>query len=109
MLDAAIDFGAHPNIKSVFGHVRILEDVPEDPYFRVNLAGLYGADHWETYRTLIGCLDFALAIAVVLTRALENPDQEHQEQLQVFNDEKNRVSEAFTSGGNEADDEGAQA
>ena len=42
--DAAIDFGAHPNIKSVFGHVRILEDVPEDPYFRVNLAGLYGAE-----------------------------------------------------------------
>lgn len=107
--DAAIDFGAHPNIKSVFGHVRILEDVPKDPYFRVNLAGLYGADHWETHRMLIGCLDFALAIAVVLTRALDNPDQEHQEQLQALNDEKNRVSRAFVFGGSEADsDEAAQ-
>lgn len=108
--DAAIDFGAHPNIKSVFGHVRILEDEPEDPYFRVNLAGLYGADHWETYRMLIGCLDFALAIAVVLTRALDNPDQKHEEQLQALNDEKNRVAEAFISGGSEADhDEAVQA
>jgi hypothetical protein len=108
--DAAIDFGAHPNIKSVFGHVRILEDVPEDPYFRVNLGGLYGSDHWETYRMLIGCLDFALAIAVVLTRALDNPDLEHEKQLQALNDEKNRVAEAFLSGGSEADhDEAAQA
>jgi len=47
---------------------------------------------------------------VVLTHALDNPDQEHQEQLQILNDEKNRVSEAFASGGSEADDdEGAQA
>lgn len=105
--DAAIDFGAHPNIKSVLGHVRMLEDVPEDPYFRVNLAGLYGADHWETYRMLIGCLDFALAIAVVLTRALDNPGQEHQEQLQALNDEKNRVSIEFISGGSEAEDDDA--
>lgn len=107
--DAAIDFGAHPNIKSVFEHVRILEDVPEDSYFRVNLAGLYGTDHWETYRMLIGCLDFALAIAVVLTRALDNPDQEHQDQLQALSDEKNRVSKAFASGANEADNDAAQA
>jgi hypothetical protein len=84
-----------------------LDDVPEDPYFRVNLTGLYGADRWETYRMLIGCLDFALAIAVVLTCALDNPDQEHQEQLQAHNDEKSRVSTAFFSGGSEADDDDA--
>lgn len=96
--DLAIDFGAHPNIKSVFSHVRVGEDDPEDPYYRVNLAGLYGADHWETRRMLIGCLDFALAIAVVLTRALNAPDRQHQVQLQELNDQKNRVSLDFQEG-----------
>lgn len=96
--DIAIDFGAHPNIKSVFGHVRMLEETPDDPYYRVNLAGLYGADHWETGRMLLGCLDFALAIAVVLTRALDNPDQQHQDELQALNDRKNEVGERFAGG-----------
>lgn len=96
--DVAIDFGAHPNIKSVVGHVRLQEDTPDDPMFRVNLAGLYGADHWETQRMLIGCLDFALAIAVVLTRALDEPDQLHQDALQALNDRKNQVSDAFANG-----------
>lgn len=100
--DVAIDFGAHPNIKSVFGHVRMQEDDPDDPNFRVNLAGLYGADHWETQRILIGCLDFALAIAVVLTRALERPDQLHQDELQALNDRKNRVSQEIAVGDAEA-------
>ncbi|WP_243450829.1 hypothetical protein, partial [Sandarakinorhabdus glacialis] len=82
----------------MFGHVRFGKEDPEDPFYRVNLAGLYGADHWETRRMLIGCLDFALAIAVVLTRALDRPDQQHQEQLQALNDLKNVVSEDFQQG-----------
>lgn len=96
--DLAIDFGGHPNIKSVFGHVRIGEDDPNDPYYRVNLAGLYGADHWETRRILIGCLDFALAIAVVLTRALDAPDRQHQDELQALHDVRNRVGEDLQEG-----------
>jgi hypothetical protein len=96
--DLAIDFGGHPNIKSVLGHIRLGEDDPDDPFFRVNLAGLYGADHWETRRMLFGCLDFAMAIAVVLTRALDAPDREHQDQLQALNDRKNQVAEDFEEG-----------
>jgi hypothetical protein len=91
--DAAIDFGGHPNTKSVFGHVRVQEDSEEDPIYRVSLAGLYGADHWETRRVLIACADFALAIAVVLTRALEQPDERHQAELQALNDRKNAVAD----------------
>lgn len=47
---------------------------------------------------LIGCLDFALAIAVVLTRALHSPDEIHRDELQRLNDRKNQVSEAFANG-----------
>ena len=93
--DVSIDFGAHPNVKSVFGHVMVQDEKPDDPFYRLNFAGLYGADHRETQRMLIGCLDFALAIGVVSTRALNAPDQEHQRQLTQLNDLKNRVSDEF--------------
>lgn len=96
--DTAIDFGGHPNFKSVFGHISVEEDRVEDPFYRVNLAGLYGADHWETRRILIACADFALAIAVVLTRALDKPDQRHQAELQILSDRKNAVSDDLMTG-----------
>lgn len=95
--DAAIDFGAHPNIRSVFGHVSFDDDQGDD-FHRISLTGLYGRDSWETKRVLIGCLDFGLAIAVLLTRALNAPDQEHQDRLQALSDLKNRIVEDFARG-----------
>lgn len=38
------------------------------------------------FRGLVACADDALAIAVVLTRALDSPDAVHQEELQRLND-----------------------
>lgn len=90
--EVAIDFGAHPNIKGVVGHARMEEEVDDDPFLRVSIAGLYGADHWQTFRGLVACADYALAIAVVLTRALASPDAVHQEELQRLNDRKNALA-----------------
>jgi len=96
--DAAIDFGGHPNIRSVFAHVRVEEDVEDDSYFRANLADLYGPDHAETQRILIAALDFGLAIAVVLTRSLDDPDEQHQDELQALSDRKNAAAAALSEG-----------
>lgn len=89
--NAAIDFGGHPNIKSVFTHIRFQEAAEADPHCRVSLGGLYGADHWKTRSVLIACAEFSLAIAVVLTRALKEPDEQHQQELQRLNNRKNAV------------------
>lgn len=96
--ETAIDFGGHPNIRAVFGHVRVEDDSEDDPYFRVNLAGLYGAGHGETQRILFAALDFGLAIAVVLTRSLEDPDRTHPDELQRLNDRKNALADACSEG-----------
>ena len=93
--EAAIDFGAHPNVKSVVGHTRLEEEREDDPFLRVSVASLYGSDHWQTFRSLVACADYALAIAVVLTQSLDSPDAVHQEELQRLNDRKNELAETY--------------
>jgi hypothetical protein len=96
--DTAIDFGGHPNIKSVFGHVQAQEASETDPFHRFSLVGLYGTGHGETLRGLIACADFALAIAVLLTRVLERPDEQHQAELHALNEHKNAVADELMAG-----------
>ncbi|WP_217075480.1 hypothetical protein [Burkholderia multivorans] len=68
--EGAIDYGAHPNIKGVFGHVSI-EDQDAD-FVSVSHTSLYGATHIETIRGLCACLDFGLAIISII--ALSSPE-----------------------------------
>lgn len=96
--DTAIDFGGHPNIRSVFGHIEAHESSEKDSFHRFNLVGLYDARHVETLRGLFACADFALAIAVVLTRVLERPDERHQAELHALNECKNVVAEEVMNG-----------
>jgi hypothetical protein len=86
--DLLIDFGAHPNVKSVLGHL-VFEEDRGDEYHRMNLVGVYGPESIETQRALLACLDVGLATAVVLTRAQLNPTQAHQDELAALNDAKN--------------------
>ena len=88
--DLLIDFGAHPNVKSVLGHLLFEED-RGDEFHRMNLVGVYGPESIETRRALLACLDVGLAMAVVLTRAQPNPTQAHQDELEALNDAKNAL------------------
>jgi hypothetical protein len=88
--DLLIDFGAHPNVKSVLGHL-VFEKDRGDEYHRMNLVGVYGPGSLELRRALVACLDVGLAVAVVLTRAQSNPTQSHQGELWALNDAKNRL------------------
>lgn len=63
--EGAIDYGAHPNVIGVFGHVSI-DDQRNDNFVAVNHASLYGANHIETIRGLCACLDFGLAIIGII-------------------------------------------
>lgn len=64
--EAAIDFGAHPNPRGLLGYLAVSE--PEAHGTVVSLTALYGADAFDTQRALIGCLDFACVIALVMAR-----------------------------------------
>ncbi len=93
LYDAAINDGGHPNINSVVGHIVREQDSDGENYHRFSHVGLYSAEHWQTQRGLVACLDFALAIAVVLTRSLAQPDDEHTSKLHELNDRKNAIAD----------------
>ncbi|MDZ4374370.1 MAG: hypothetical protein U1C74_23510 [Phenylobacterium sp.] len=92
--DNAIDFGAHPNIKGVFGHVTVDEDRP-DGFYGVNHTSLYGPGHIETVRGLCACLDFGLAIISIIALSLPMPDDQIAEDLQRLSDAKNAATAPY--------------
>lgn len=69
--DAAIDFGAHANPKSVWPYVTF-DDDRDDGHVAVSLTSLYGADSDATSRCLVACLDYGLVIAVVLASCVDD-------------------------------------
>jgi hypothetical protein len=87
--DMAIDFGGHPNPRGVFTHTSWGEETAS--HLAINIAGLYSADQFETTRSLIACLEFSLAIAVVLTRCRKEFSKTIQNELNALNDRKESV------------------
>lgn len=94
--DNAIDFGAHPNLKGVFGHVAI-DDERTDGMIAVTHTSLYGATHIETIRGLCACLDFGLAIIGVIAGSLPIPPGQASEELQALSDLKNKATAPYTN------------
>lgn len=60
--ESSITFGAHPNSRSVIGH---LESEPDDgsDFWRFNLTCMYAIDSFETQRALFSCIEYVLIIA----------------------------------------------
>jgi hypothetical protein len=86
----AIDFGAHPNPRSIYPHVGVAEE--EDAYL-VSLAALYSSDSMEVSRSLMACLDYGVVIAVVLAHGLKSPTHDLSEKLSRLNDTKERLTQ----------------
>lgn len=95
--EGAIDYGAHPNVKGVFGHVSIDD---QDDFIAVSHTSLYGATHIETIRGLCACLDFGFAIICII--ALSSPEFSDAllADLSRLNEAKNAATERY---GPEAD------
>ena len=92
---AAIDFGAHPNPKSVWPYVDVNED-RDDGYVAVSLTSLYGAKAHATSRCLVACLDYGLLVAVILASCDDDPSEEALLAINEMNELKERlVRECF--------------
>jgi len=92
--EAAIDFGAHPNPRGVLGHVSFGE-ADEEGRVALSLTALHGPDDFETQRALIGCMDFAWAIALVMARTRLQLTEEVAEALAVLNAAKEKAIREF--------------
>lgn len=95
LYDAVIDFGAHPNAKSVLPYLSI-DDDRNDGHATVSLTSLYGAEAHTTSRCLVACLDYGLVIAVILTSCVSIPSDEALTSIREMNEIKEMlVSEQF--------------
>ncbi len=79
---AAIDFGAHPNPRSVIDHIEMKGE--DDKYFKVELAGVYGRNSWQVNWGLLACVDVGLAIAFLIAASMKDQPL-LRERVDVFN------------------------
>lgn len=92
--NACIDFGAHPNEKSIFNHLTKI-DSPNDMFDAWELTGVYGPNSWYVNHTLLACVEVGQAIAFLIAASSENHPLLN-ERLDVFQNwmaEKNRMAE----------------
>lgn len=95
--DEAIDFGGHPNPKSVIPYARVNEDHP-DGHCHITLAAVYGADSFEVARCLMACLDVGLLIALILSNCRDEPSEDAVIALNRLNELKEELTgECFPS------------
>lgn len=94
LYEASIDFGAHPNQKSVVGHLADGGTV-DGGYQMFELTGVYGCDSWEVNRALMACVETGQVVAFMLAACpKEHPLlNERIEILQGWVDRKNEVVE----------------
>jgi hypothetical protein len=95
---AAIDFGAHPNPRSVIRHIE--EPVDEGNEWLVSLTGIYNHDSAEAHTNLMACMDYGLVVALVLLHAQRNSasTSEAAAELRRLNELKNTLEDRYRVG-----------
>jgi hypothetical protein len=96
LYEASIDWGAHPNLRGLAGHLRF-NDERSDGTLEVTLTALYGPG-WQVSRSLVACLDFGLAIAAVIILAPSDTDPGLMNELRKLSDLKNELAEQLQGG-----------
>lgn len=72
--ESAIDFGAHPNVKSIFLNVEVA-DVSDADLTRVALISVGGSASREVRRTLVAALEYGIIVCLILLRAVPGVSQ----------------------------------
>lgn len=95
--EASIDFGAHPNTKSVIGHLS--DSGPaQDGYHAFELTSVYGKNSWQVNHALFVCVEAGQAIAYLIAASVGNHPLIHERGkiFQNWIDAKNRMVEELT-------------
>lgn len=83
-----IDFGAHPNSKTVTLHTHLSDDEDSGMTRYENIA-LYGVSNFEFERTLLACVEMGLVTVIALLMSHENTSPELIQGLNDLNEQKN--------------------
>lgn len=90
LYESTIDFGAHPNAKTVTLHTRISD---EEGMTRLDNIGLYGLDNYGYECGLLACVELGLATALVLSMTHDKVTRDAVQALQALNDRKNELED----------------
>lgn len=97
--EASIDFGAHPNRKSVIDHLEASGSVGNNLHV-FSLTGVYGRNSWHVNLALLVCLEVGQAIAFLVAASSENHPliNERADVFQNWMNAKNRMVEDMNGG-----------
>ncbi|MBS9759813.1 hypothetical protein [Pseudomonas mosselii] len=95
--EASIDFGAHPNTKSVIGHLSDSGPVGEGLH-GFEFTSVYGKNSWQVNHSLFVCVEAGQAIAYLIAASIDNHPliNERRTVFQDWIDAKNRMVEEVT-------------
>ncbi|MCO5154079.1 MULTISPECIES: hypothetical protein [unclassified Shinella] len=88
----AIDWGAHPNPRSIYHHMEEPEDI--GTHIQINLTALHPRGALEYDRSLLACLDFGMLLGIVIAHTLSAVSTETMRKLQALNDMKEALLES---------------
>ena len=92
----SIDFGAHPNPKSILPGVT-MDDQRDDGMVGMNLAGVYGGDSFESERLMVAAIDYGQLILLIAALGTAKPSQTIFDSLNMINDRKEKyVKDKFS-------------
>lgn len=96
LYDSSIEYGAHPNIKSVFQHLKD-KGLVDDKFHAFTHVGVYGENSHQVNSTLFLCVEVGQAIAFLLSIAAKDHPflSERLDVFQKWIDEKNRITQEY--------------
>ncbi|AZE77313.1 MULTISPECIES: hypothetical protein [Pseudomonas] len=91
LYESTIDFGAHPNPKTVTLHTRFTDD--DQGMTLIENIGLYGVSNYGYEGGLLACVEMGLATALVLSMTHDKVTRDAVQALQALNDRKNELED----------------
>ncbi|MBX8509833.1 hypothetical protein K5D34_09130 [Pseudomonas cichorii] len=91
LYESSIDFGAHPNAKTVTLHTRMFDDEMGSTW--LENVGLYAVGNYGYEWGLLACVEMGLAIAIVLSMTHPITSEAAIQALQALNDQKNALED----------------
>ena len=88
----AIDWGAHPNPRSILKHMQEPKDI--GTHIQVDLTGLHSAGSLEYERSLLACLDFGMLLGIGIIHSLTHVSPQTVQKLRDLNDMKEALLES---------------
>lgn len=87
----SIDFGAHPNVKSLFPNLNV-DDNREDNHIGIELIGLHSPGSSAYLGCIAACLDYGQIIATILTCCINPKSNELIEAIVDLNNSKEKIT-----------------